>query len=839
LSYDTYSIVNAPDEELNRSPASQVMAKLAEQSELFLTHFEYRHHLALPTQWIPTDRPDLTGEVRWKRGVLEEHKYLHFRYDQPLGSFHPGHRAKWTAHELCHGLLGFTWSPNATPFHNVLAARLSELLPVALWYFFDEVQLRRCPLHYLQGALFQDHCTYCERAAIQGSRLPEKEDAYFIDNGIAFMKREINAITRSRRFARPLPHRYATLDLNSDAMAYVAQNTARMEDESFRLFIELFHGPHTGMWHDLDELEDRLWGLTESLTGGLPSNPLRAGKPHWIAQDVAWRLLTVAAQCEEKELIEHLYQMTEDLARTPKAIHLMIQKYQALHEEYFLPSPQQVFAVGYDLGGGWGWDESQIIAGVASACPELTQILGLDTLSEQVSAFIPWDLSQAQRVPIGKRFARFLKETAPGPLSDLASYESCIHHPDPPDPWSASLAWNNAQGDLVRRCQGVEVLHVSIEIDRLLDSIKHQEDIDIPEYEHALMIVNRAGGTRHIAEISPQIVQALKELDKQPVASDLLGLTEEEIDLLKDLGAITPCEWQLYKSATVADDKEIDTINQSNYDEDGLLPDAVDLSQLGHFDIDQISQMVQNTKTHLSRYGSMDTANALSPARVSSNIAKFPINIEALSEIINQTQSNQEENEQVAAQKYQAALELRQAMRHLKSSEDRNYNDEISTHQVAYNTGDQTTTDQNSKELSPKLEQKTANAKQNKSKHNKSKHNKSKHNKSKHNKPKHNKPKYQDQLSDSKTALDTAYQQDTTEDLEHTIPFTAATADSFEIDEQRPIENSFEAKLRQELSKQRAEKSSPFPQLIAVGEDLSLYEELFDFKDFFKEENES
>ena len=40
---------NVPWPELNRSPAAQVVAKLAVDSGLFLTHFEHRHHLPLPS----------------------------------------------------------------------------------------------------------------------------------------------------------------------------------------------------------------------------------------------------------------------------------------------------------------------------------------------------------------------------------------------------------------------------------------------------------------------------------------------------------------------------------------------------------------------------------------------------------------------------------------------------------------------------------------------------------------------------------------------------------------------------------------------------------------------
>ena len=104
-----FDITNAPEEELNRSTAASRVGALASASGLFLSHFERRHHLELPEAWLAQDRIDLLGHAHWHRGKRVEPKYTYFRYDSPLGSFHPSHRAKWTTHELCHGLVGFAW----------------------------------------------------------------------------------------------------------------------------------------------------------------------------------------------------------------------------------------------------------------------------------------------------------------------------------------------------------------------------------------------------------------------------------------------------------------------------------------------------------------------------------------------------------------------------------------------------------------------------------------------------------------------------------------------------------------------------------------------------------
>ena len=154
-----FGVDGAPDHELSRSPAAARVGRLAAASGLALNHFEHRVHLPVPDHWLPDDRADLGGTG----GHLVEHKYAHHRNDDLLGSFNPGHRAKWTAHELCHGLAGFAWRPGATPLFHALSARLSEVVPVALWYFFDEAGLRRCPDH--DGPLFGLYCPACEAAA--------------------------------------------------------------------------------------------------------------------------------------------------------------------------------------------------------------------------------------------------------------------------------------------------------------------------------------------------------------------------------------------------------------------------------------------------------------------------------------------------------------------------------------------------------------------------------------------------------------------------------------------------------------------------------------------------
>ena len=113
----------APSGEYTRTPVAARVGHLAARDGLFLFHFERRAHLPLPEAWVPPDREDLTLPPTWEDGVLAEAKYQSFRHDLALASFHPMHRAKWTAHELCHGLVGFGWRPGASTFFHATAGR--------------------------------------------------------------------------------------------------------------------------------------------------------------------------------------------------------------------------------------------------------------------------------------------------------------------------------------------------------------------------------------------------------------------------------------------------------------------------------------------------------------------------------------------------------------------------------------------------------------------------------------------------------------------------------------------------------------------------------------------
>jgi hypothetical protein len=256
----------------------------------------------------------------------------------------------------------------------------------------------------------------------------------------------------------------------------------------------------------------------------------------------------------------------------------VIKLYQSLHEEFFIPEPEEVFALGYPLEGGWGSDVKQLTRGVASACPTLELALGAEGLHEQVEGFAVWDLAHPTRAPISRRFARYLQETGAGALSDLARYEAAINDPEPPDPWAACLAWHDAEGALVRRAQGVEVLSLSVDIGELTEALQGEdEEREISERPHHLLIVHKAGGTRELSEVSAEAARALSMLNDGPREGHLLGLQPSEYEALKEIGAITPCAWALERTIDATEEGSLETQPTERALEvhDDPLPDAV------------------------------------------------------------------------------------------------------------------------------------------------------------------------------------------------------------------------------------------------------------------------
>lgn len=527
--------MNIPPHELSRSPAAQAIGDAARRSGLFLAHFERRIHLTPPEDWLPQDRPDLRGAGQRP----DEHKYQHHQNESPIGSFNPGHRAKWTAHELCHALVGFAWRPGATPLFRLLSARLSEVVPVALWYFFDEAGLRRCPAH--DGPLFGAWCPACEAAA--GVPVEGADPTRWRAEGLRFVEREIDAIHRSIKAGRPIEHRWATLDLSSDALAYTTAHAGRLTSPTFARFIELFHPTDAlGRHASLEAQIARTEAVARALAEGATVPPLASDTARIRAQDLGWRLLVTAAECEG-EAAAILDALAERLAVDPgdRTVAAVIAAYQEATEDWWLPPTRDLFAVGYPLGADHGLSTSATEAALARSCPNGLAILG-EQAPDLMRSFASEELG---RGPLPRRFADWLAARQPGVEADLLRYESACAHPGPADPLVDGLG--PADGP-IERADHLDLLRLGIDADSLIRAIEADDDAPVAEGIErpvAMVIRRRSGGDVLVAEISAEAADAVERLAAGPCTPADLGLPPEELASLLSLGVVRPARWPI------------------------------------------------------------------------------------------------------------------------------------------------------------------------------------------------------------------------------------------------------------------------------------------------------
>lgn len=558
---------NAPRKELLRSPAAARVGRLAAAQGLRLFHYEWRHHLDLPADLVPAHDPSLAQAPSWGAGVLPERKYQSFRHDQAIGGYHPGMRAKWTAHELCHALIGFAWHETASPLFLATAGRLSELLPVVLWYHLDEAHLRRCPQHASTGALHRRVCPECE--ALAGSVVDEVRAEGRLEAGRAWLEAELLAIRETRRQGQPVPHVVGSLDLCSDGIAYAAAHGPRMATPAFRRFIEGFAVEGGGWVRSLDALEARVLDVVDAITEGKPLADLAPSRTHgearWVLQDLAWRLLMLWHETEG-EAADTLSDLIDDLssacgdtadatlsgsqveAEAEAAISRALDGYRALHEEWVLPEPDHLFALGHDLlGTHSGRSVDQVSQGVQSALPLTCDLL--HDLPDRVADFVAQD--HAVRVPLGHRFATWLGSDVHPALAELAHYEAALTHLPVADDEVLGLGPVSADGRY-RLARGVRVLrtrHDVVEVARAADfgdlEVRDDDLVDvdgnpIAEADSALALSRAPDGQPQVLNLEPHVADALLGLWN---GGTLEGVSDGTVSALAAHGVLRPVRW--------------------------------------------------------------------------------------------------------------------------------------------------------------------------------------------------------------------------------------------------------------------------------------------------------
>ena len=514
---------------------------MAHASGLFLSHFEHRLALPTPPSWTDGQAHPGRGFVG---GVLEEPKYQTFRHDLIVASFHPGHRAKWTAHELCHALVGFAYRPGASLLFHALAAWLAELLPVTLWYFFDEAGVRRCADHQYGGPIFQRHCDACEAAAAEGPRRMDASDRRRVVDGRAFFDRELAALARSRRLGRPVGTLHATIDLASDGLAYAHAHGPRLRAPEMERFVAQFFAEHQGCHPSLEALEARVVEVCEAIVGGRPARPWQATRWDYAAQDVGYRLLALRATGSGHAT--ELDRMIDRLAarRSRAGLTECIRAYRALwsserpRDRAGLITPEALFAVGYDLPEDLGHAHEQLAQGVASACPNGWAALGKRGL-EHVERFARAD--RPERAPIGRRFASFLAREEASGVSDLMRLEAAITHVRPRDPLAVQLDPAEARGSEVRLARGVEVVRLSYDVAELApEKARRARPLRAPR---VLLVARAEGQDVDLIEVPAELADVLEGAGERGAQRGELGLSKESLDELLNARWLVPVRY--------------------------------------------------------------------------------------------------------------------------------------------------------------------------------------------------------------------------------------------------------------------------------------------------------
>ncbi|MBM65589.1 MAG: hypothetical protein CMH55_05070 [Myxococcales bacterium] len=402
-----------PRGELSWSPAAQWVGEEAARLGLLVSQFEAWEPPPTPAHWLPEGRPDLTVAPRWQRGVLVEGKYQAHTHDRRIASYHPGYRAKWMAHEYLHGIVGFAWHPEGSDFFHALAAWQAEILPVAIWYFHDEYGLRRCPEHQGGGPLFRVFCAACETVAGDGPLAPSNDDrCRWYEAGRAFVEEQLAGVRASVKAGDFEARPWASLDLASDGTAYAQAQSGRLESEAFRRFMDLFPPPADS----LEAFEARILQVLDALEQG---HALDEPGSDWRARDLCWRLLSLWSDCEG-EVREHILDLAQQQAQGFDQFPAVLAAYRQLHEDWYLPEADGLFAVGYPLGfDGLGRSIPRVRAGLASVCP-----LTLEAADPSlIQAFASQD--GLERSPLVQRFQRFLERQDVGAeLGELMAMEA-------------------------------------------------------------------------------------------------------------------------------------------------------------------------------------------------------------------------------------------------------------------------------------------------------------------------------------------------------------------------------------------------------------------------------
>jgi len=369
-----------PPAEVRASPFGIRAIGRATRRGVTSVHRELRRVLPAPVASNVAD-PD---HGVWDRGVLRIGKYQAFVADAPFATYDPAHLDKWAPHEMMHRALGFFWRRDATRWELYLGARLNELVPVALWYGFDQLARDWAKPELEVGALFDRTAARSECPAPWWSEdatsLEERvrADRASLAWGLQHVATELDAVDAERRTGSRVRtiHRVpnARLDASSDATAYVVAHADRLDAMAEML-------EHTPATASVDayrqEVEVELDALLFGDFDATPVEGSRESRRRWdLMHRAAW------------------------LGTFDSAIDY----------DDFAALDDDVIA-----NGELGQDLAQLADGVASVAPSSLDHLDLDAFAESSAVL--------GRAPLGERLCRFVDD---GPVADLLVLERAI-----------------------------------------------------------------------------------------------------------------------------------------------------------------------------------------------------------------------------------------------------------------------------------------------------------------------------------------------------------------------------------------------------------------------------
>jgi hypothetical protein len=407
---------------------------LVTEAAVPLAHFEHRAWIEPPDAFAVPLRPDLGEVAGWVEGVLAETKFRHFRLDRMVMSFHPGQRAKWTAHEALHRLVGWAWWPDMSRLELATMARVAEALPVAAWYAFDEEGRRRCARHHHGDAWGAAACPACDREALAGPA-PAEGDAALRAAGRAFLDREIEAALASCRTGRVVSSAWRSVDLASDGLAWAGAHGPRLAHPSFARWVERFVPVGHGRFDTLDALVARVRAVADAVLDGALLAPWPCGAADWVLQDLSQRISEIVLDCAPA-CATVLDGALADAA-SHRSVAQLARAYTAAAKRWALPPAEAVFALGYASPGLPAAPSPQLRAGLESAFPATWARLGPQAhlLAAEVAAHDP-----VERRPLVRRALPLLVDRLPAPLAGLARLEAALADPPPADLGALTLA---------------------------------------------------------------------------------------------------------------------------------------------------------------------------------------------------------------------------------------------------------------------------------------------------------------------------------------------------------------------------------------------------------------